>query len=188
MDDYRDHDVVSVWDVSTRQRLGGISGETSFHRILFSTDGTSILVNDTFAFGRIYLWSLPDEQALAARQALVAFTGALNDGDYEAAAALFHLFDEEREWYASMGLDTTSPLALFTSLCVLESQPCMPIEEVLYQGEQDDEIYTFLVRFSGPDGETYMNLDGDTVFWMYAMIDQDGSVRVTSLPPFDYNP
>jgi len=29
---------------------------------------------------------------------------------------------------------------------------------------------------------------GDTVFWMYAMIDQDGSVRVTFLPPFDYNP
>jgi dipeptidyl aminopeptidase/acylaminoacyl peptidase len=171
-----------VWDVASRQQLGRMAGSSSsVSRILFSKDGTSFLTG-------VSLWSLPDENVLAVRQALLDFTSALNRGDYNTAAGLYQPYVDDATYFNSLGVEATDVPALLAFVCAQDSKPCMPVREILYAGKEFLGDYGLLVRFTGPDGSIYTDADGFDMFWLYADIDTGGKVTFSSLPPFPRTP
>lgn len=172
----------SVWDVSARQELGGMTGpDASFGRILFSGDGSAFMTGRT-------LWSLPDEAVLAVRQTLIDFTTALTQGDYGTAAGLYRPYEGDVSYFKSLGVATTDLPALLEFVCSQDSQPCMPVREIVYAGKDDVYDYGLLVRFTAPDGSVYVDADSFDTIWMYADINADGNFIFSTLPPFPRAP
>jgi WD40 repeat protein len=168
----------SLWDVSARQNLGRMFGpDFSYGRIIFSSDGTAFATGAT-------LWSLPEKNVLAVRQALLDFTAALNRGDYATAAGAFQPYVDDASYFQARGVDTTDLPALLEHVCGLDSQPCMLVREILYAGKDYLGDYGLLVRFTAPDGSAYVDADGFDTFWMFAEINADGDIIFSSLPPF----
>lgn len=172
----------SVWDVSARQELGGMTGpDVSFGKILFSGDGTAFMTGGT-------LWSLPDEAVLAVRRALIDFTTALNQGDYGTAAGLYKPYEGDVSYFKSLGVGAKDVPALLEFVCAQASRPCMPVREILYAGKDDVFDYGLLVRFTAPDGSVFKDIDGYDTFWMYTDIEAGGKIIFSSLPPFPRTP
>ena len=172
----------SVWAVSARQNMGRVFGpDISYSRIIFSGDGT------TFTTG-MTLWSLPDEPILAVRAALVDFTTALNQGDYDIAAGLYQPYVDDASYFHSQGVATTDLPALLEYVCSRDSRPCMPVREILYAGKDSLGDYGLLVSFTAPDGSTYVDADGYDSFWLYAEFNTEGDFIFSSLPPFPRTP
>jgi WD40 repeat protein len=167
-----------VWDVSSRQELGGMAGpDYPFGKILFSSDGTAFMTGDT-------LWSLPDEKILAVRQAFINFANALNKGDYATATGYYHPYVDDVTYFKSQGVDPTDIPALLKFVCTQASRPCMPVREIAYAGKDEFFDYALLVHFTAPDGTTYKDADGYDSFWMYTDITKTGDIIFHSLPPF----
>lgn len=168
----------TVWDVTARQVVGRMAGPIAFaRRLLFSDDGTAFMTG-------MSLWSLPDEDILAVRRALIDFTTALAQGDYGSAAGFYQPHEWDIDYFHSLSLDTTDLPALLEFVCSQDSRPCMPIEEILYAGEDVLGDYGLLVRFSAPNGSVFMDEEGFDSFWMYAQSDADGKIVFDTLPPF----
>ena len=171
-----------VWDVATRQQLSAMTGpDSSFGKILFSSDGTAFMTGGT-------LWSLPDEKVLAIRQAFTDFATALNKGDYVTAAGFYKPYVDDASYFKSKGVDVTDVPALLKFFCAQASQPCMPVREILYAGKDDVFDYAVLVRFTAPDGSVFKDADGYDTFWMYTDIDASGKIVFNTLPPFPRTP
>jgi WD40 repeat protein len=176
------YDSIAVWDFASREQLGTVHSMFFPDRIQFSADGSSFLY---FYWPFAYLWSLPDENAAAARRSAEGFLSALREGDYGGAASLLRMSDENAAYFDSIGLNSSDASAVLESLCSASAQPCrMPLEEILYEGIQDDGMYAFLLNMTAPDGSTYTDARGDEVFNLYVEKDGDGHMRVTVLPSF----
>ena len=172
----------SVWDVSAGQELGGLTGlDAFFGRIQFTDDGTAFLTG-------LSMWSLPDEAVLAVSRALMDYSAILNRGEYGTAAGLF----QPDEWaisdLASLGAPTHDLPALLEFACTQDTQPCLPVRDVLYAGKEFLGDYGLLVRFTAPDGSIFVDQDGYDTFWVYAEFNDAGTVVFTSLPPFPRAP
>jgi WD40 repeat protein len=177
-------EAIKIWDFPDSRHLGTVYGWFPPSRILFSSDGSSFLV---FAFPFAYRWSLPDEDAVAVRRTVLDFLGALAEGDYAAAAELFQPPDEDRAYFDSLGLNSGDLSSVLESLCSTPARPCeMPLQEILYQGKEDYLGYSLMLTFTAPDGSIYQSASGDSIFFMYAEKEADGSMRVTAFPSFFY--
>ncbi len=154
----------SVWDVASRQNLGRIFGQDLLYsRIIFSDDGTAFTTGGT-------LWSLPNEPLLDARAAVTDFITALNEGNYEAAATAYKPYVDDADYFNSLGVDATDIPALLEFVCGMDSQPCMPLREILYAGRESLGDYGLLVSFTAPDGSVYTDEYGFNDFWFYGDI------------------
>jgi hypothetical protein len=177
-------DTIEVLSFPDGGRLGAIHGWHTPSRLLFSSDGASFLV---FAFPFSYRWSLPDEDAASVRRTVLEFLAALAKADYAAAAALFQPPDDARAYFDSLGLNSGDLSSVLESLCSTPARPCtMPIREILFQGKEDSGGYSFMLTFAAPDGSLYADASDDSVFFMYAEKEADGTMRVTSFPSFYY--
>lgn len=127
-----------------------VGPRASFGKILFSGDGTAFMTG-------MSLWSLLDEQVLTVGRALIDFTTALNRGGYDPAAGFY----QPDEWaisnLASLGMTTNDLSVLLEFACTQDFPPCMPIQEILYAGEEFLGDYGLLVRFTAPDGSSFVD-------------------------------
>jgi hypothetical protein len=78
--------------------------------------------------------------------------------------------------------------ALLEFACPQDSQLCMPIHEILYAGKESLGDYGLLVRFTAPDGSSFVDQDGYHTFCIDADIIEGGKVVFPSLPPFPSPP
>jgi Tol biopolymer transport system component len=149
----------------------------------FAPDGKSLL-ELLLSNGSFALIGLPDEKILAARQVAVDFMAAVSKGDYAASAPLFHLSADDIKALQSKGLPT-DPAVLLQAVCTQGAFPCLPAT-VIYSASQAGDVnnrktppfYTFLVRYTKPDGSLYRNSDGYSTIIVYVVQDADGKYRV----------
>ena len=173
---------VSVWELTSLQRIGSFGNFDFADRIQFAADGESFVISGSER------WSLPDAVMLAAQQAVIDFLMALHAGDFEAAADLFEPGDYELDAIRALGLDPDDLPGTLEAICSQESQPCMPMEEVLSSAKWGASEYEFTVSFTAPDGSTFLDTDGYAESYIYVARLPGGDYRVTILPYFFLNP
>jgi len=181
---YSNYDNFEIWDAGSQQRVGAIFSPDFWYQMWFSPDGSSFITTSSIG---VYLsrWSLPDENILKAREALQAYFQALNTGDLAAAAGMMKPDPWMEEYFSTRGIDYQDLEAVLDYMCGLEGEPCsLSVEEMVFQGMDYGGIYNIMARFAYPDGTLFTNSAGNDVFWMYFEIQSDGTVLVTSLPPF----
>lgn len=175
---------LGVWDFAARKPLGVIYNIMTPYGIQFSADGRSFLF-DYSPF--IYRWSLPEGDALAARQAVLDFLTALANGDYAAAAELFQPTEDDIAYFRSLGLDSSDGRSVLEFICGQAAEPCsMSLKEMLYEGKSDDGSYIFLLTFTAADGTQLLDASGDDILWVNVEKNASGGMRVLSLPSFMY--
>ncbi len=176
----------TAWEAASWRPAGELFG-LSFgaRRLLFEASGERFLVVDDYGIASLY--SLPDENLLAARAALEAYLDALSRSDYDAAAALF-AFDPLDEgflsdWIVSEGGDPDDIPATLAQACLPDDFPCLPLRELRFAGMDVTDVYLFAVTLQAPDGTAFTSPDGESEFWLYGGIDPDGKAVIYSLPP-----
>ena len=188
--DYREQIILSVWDTASWQNLGVVySLSTAPGRIMFARDGESFIASD---FSAVQRWSLPgaDLQAslLAVRQIVTDLFTALAEGDYERASLLHYPNYDEQQYMTARGFEPVELAAALQSMCERPTAPCMPIEEIVFVGQDKSspDLYWGMLRFRRPDGSTFQTGDGERTFWVTVVLQPDGSLLVMDLPAFYY--
>lgn len=176
---------ISIWNIKDQQLIGFMKSEISPTKILFSSDGSSFLVND-YHFPNSFLWSLPDPSAIAVRQAAEDFFEALSQGDYEAAASVYQPTPEDQSYFESIGLNPDDLPGLLEDLCSRSATGCLQPAEIVFVAKEYLGDYGVLVHFSKPDGSLSTDQDGYSEEFVYAEIDAEGSVKLSLLPQFLY--
>lgn len=178
-------DNISIWEIQDQELVGYMQLEISPTKILFSSDGSSFLVN-SYYFPDLYLWSLPDPAVIAVRQAAEDFFGALSQGDYQTAALLYQPTPEDLSYFESVGLNPADLPDLLKDLCTQSTTGCLQPAEIVFVAKEYLGDYGLLVNFSNPDGSLYTDQDGYSEVFVYAGLDADGSAKLNLLPPFLY--
>jgi WD40 repeat protein len=160
------------WDTSTWQQVG-VQHWVNTQDLKFAPDGKSLMLTTNSGLD-LYLIGLPDQGFQAPGQAVLDFTAALGKGDYAAAASLLNLTAMQQDYYKSKGL-INDPAAILEAICTRNAFPCLPAK-VIYSA-RDADVYHFLVQFTNPDGTTYANKDGATLFPLYSEQAPDGSYK-----------
>jgi hypothetical protein len=170
--------LASIWDTSNWQRSGNLFGP-GFALVdqQFAADGKSLVIEPAPG---LVLIGLPDAQILAARQAVVDFQDALAQGDYAKAVAMFQPDQQALDDYKKQGYGS-DPLTILQSYCKAPNSRCLPAS-VLSVARRPDSGYSFLAQFTKPDGSTYKDSTGHSIFEMEAIATSDGAIRVTYLP------
>jgi len=188
--DYRERIILSVWDTASWQNLGVVySLSTAPDRIMFARDGESFIASDFYAVQR---WSLPDADLqaplLAVRQIMTDLFTALAEGDYERATLLHYPNYDEQQYMTARGFEPVELAAALQSMCERATAPCMPIEEIVFVGQDKSgpDLYWGMLRFRRPDGSTFQTGDGERTFWVTVVLQPDGRFLVMDLPEFFY--
>jgi len=163
----------AFWDTSTWQQVG-VQHWPNTLDLKFASDGRSLLAVSSSSLD-LYLIGLPDQGFQAPSQAVVDFFTALGKGDYAAAASLLNLTAMQQDYYKSKGL-ISDPAAILEAICTRDAFPCLPAK-VIYSANNGN-FYQFLVQFTNPDGTTYADQNGATLFPVYSEQAADGSTKV----------
>jgi hypothetical protein len=167
-----------IWDTSTWKQVGfQYWGQTD--SLSFAPDGKSLLALNGDSMSLI---GFPDQEILAANQAVLDFTTTLGTGDYTSAAALYNLDDPTREDLKSKGLPT-DPATILQAVCEKDAFPCLPATVIYTTRIPGDsrgsvDYYDALVRFTKPDGSIYADAHGITIFDLAIYLVADGSYKV----------
>ena len=116
---------------------------------------------------------------------------ALSTGEYRQAADLFRLDPLDTslpEWIRSQGGNPEDMTATFAIGCKEDEFPCLPLLDVKFFGRVPWDSYLFVVTFITEDGSAYIGEDGYSDFWMYAGLDAEGGIRITTLHPGLFTP
>jgi WD40 repeat protein len=174
----------SIWDTSTWKQAGD-QHWGHFDNLQFAPDGKNILARGNLG---VALIGLPDEEILAANQAMLDFSSALGKGDYAAAVSSYFISDGVLGNLKSKGL-TSDPAAILKAVCSSGAFPCLPATVIFTSrmaGADRGSVgyYQVLVRFTKPDGSIYADANGATIFYVYVDPAADGSFYVDL--PVDY--
>ncbi len=154
-----------LWDVETGQ-VADIPGHvlhSSFWASYSFSPNQTRLVSPDLAVLQVAVWGIRIPEQERALTALRDYLDALAASEYERAANLLELADEEDVWrlgaydlatiLASVPeADPADPAGLLEILCTDERFPWAPVLEVVYQAQLDADSYLFLITFAGEDG------------------------------------
>lgn len=178
-------EIGKIWATSDWRIIRPIAGTSSESLgIRFDSTGEQFVVFDWY--GPAQRFALPDKDLMAARSVLETYMHAVSSGDYTQAADLYRLdsFDTALpDWIRSQGGDPEDMAATFALGCAADDFPCLPLLDVKFFGRVPWDSYLFVVTLKTEDGSAYVGEDGYSDFWMYAGIDADGHIHMTSLHP-----
>ena len=112
------------------------------------------------------------------------FQQALADGDYELAASLFTVDDNQKGYLTGLGFDLNNLPDSFAKLCQAKTIFCYPIKDLRMMGYTWDNLLQYLVRFEGPNDTIFTSPKGYQTLFLYARPGSDGE-PVIMLPALD---
>jgi hypothetical protein len=176
-----DQDYTSIGEIYETQNWTKLEDFHSFEdlgKVQFSKDGSVMTIVNDFA---IQLWGKPDDMLKAGIEKEKRFQQALADGDYDLAASLFTVDDNQKGYLTNLGVDLNDLPDSFAKLCQAKTILCYPIKDIVMMGNNWNYMQ-YIVRLQKPDGEIYTSTDGVKTIFLYARPGENGEPALNYLP------
>lgn len=169
--------IAEVYETQTWSKLDDLHSFDDSGTVRFTRDGKKMAILSSYT---IDLWGEPDASLLAGYEKIKQFQQALADADYNLAASLFTVDENQKEALIELGVDLSDLPSSLAKLCNAKTILCYPVKDLVMMGHDWDYL-VYLVHLQMPDGKIYTSPKGAQIIYLYAQTGKDAQPELTFL-------